>query len=218
MKRTTSVLVILFACLLCKSQDSLRRFEFGSTLVTINSFSSEFYAAPDRPAAEYLNGLFFRYNINRIAFRAHASYSENAASYASSAGWSDGTSGDVINKDLRIGVGVQYSLLKRKEWLYTFFDLSYRNLYSTGHQYGGIWGANERYTSTANGFDIFAGFGLKIRTLKNVFLSPEMGYYSSAKIVNKSSTQLVSGKTSQGNYNEVNINAPVLKLHLTVRF
>jgi hypothetical protein len=217
MKKAITILTFVFLFQISNGQDTIRRFEFGSTLVTINSFNTDHYFAPDRPSFEFINGLFFRYTKKRLGLRLHASYTDNSTSYATPAGWSDGSAGDINNKDFRIGVGGQFSLLKRKEWFYTFLDLSYRNVFSTGHYYGGLWGANERFSNTANGFDCFLGLGFKIKTIKNVYLSPELGYFIANKFVSKTTTDMSFGQTSKYNYNETDIH-PALKLHLTVKF
>lgn len=217
MRKLTTILTLILGFQISKGQDTIRRFEFGSTLMTINSFNTDYHFAPDRPSFEFINGLFFRYTKKRLGLRLHASYTDNSTSYSSPAGWADGSSGDITNKDIRIGIGGQYSLLKRKEWLYTFLDLSYRNVFSTGHYYGGIWGANESFSRTSNGFDSFLGLGFKIKTMKHVYLSPEIGYFCSTKFVNQTTTSLYSGQSTKFNYSEIDL-TPVMKLHLTVKF
>jgi hypothetical protein len=217
MRKLITLLAFMFLIQISNGQDTTRRFEFGSTLVTINSFNTNYYYAPDRPSVEFINAVFFRYTKKRFGLRLHASYTDNSTSYASPVGWSDGSSGDINNKDVRIGVGGQFSILKRKEWFYTFLDLSYRNVFSTGHNYGGLWGANERFSSTANGLDCFLGLGFKIKTIKNVYLSPEIGYYISNKFVSKTTTDMSWGQSTKYNYNETDIHL-ALKLHLTVKF
>ncbi len=217
MRKLITILAFMFLFQISNGQDTIRRFEFGSTLVTINSFNTNYYNAPDRPSVEFINGVFFRYTKKRLGLRLHASYTDNSTTFASPVGFADGASGDINNKDVRIGVGGQFSLLKRKEWFYTFLDLSYRNVFSTGHYYGGLGGANERFSSTANGLDCFLGLGFKIKTIKNVYLSPELGYYISNKFVSKTTTDMSWGQSSKYNYSETNLN-PVLKLHFTVKF
>lgn len=207
----------MFLLQISKGQDTLRRFEFGSTLVTVNSFNTNYYFAPDRPAVEFINGLFFRYTKKRLGLRLHASYTDNSTSFAAPIGWADGYSGDITSKDLKIGVGGQFSILKGKEWFYTFIDLSYRNVFSDGHYSGGITGASDKFSRTSNGFDCFLGLGFKIKTIKNVCLSPEFGYYSSTKFVDQTTAPLYGGKSSKFNYTEINFN-PAIKLHLTVKF
>lgn len=217
MKKLITIFALAFLFQISNGQDSIRRFEFGSTLVTINSFNTNYYFAPDRPSIEYINGIFFRYSKKRFGLRLHASYTDNTATFASPVGIADGASGDINNKDVRLGVGGQFSILKRKEWFYTFLDLSYRNVFSTGHYYGGLLGANERFSSTSNGLDCFLGLGFKIKTIKYIYLSPEFGYCISNKFVSKTTTDMSFGQTSKYNYSETNIN-PALKLHLIVKF
>lgn len=217
MKKLTTILALMFFSQISNGQDTIRRFEFGSTLVTVNSFNTNYNIAPDRPSLEFINGVFFRYTKKRLGLRIHASYTENSNTFASPVGVRDGASGDNNNKDIRIGIGGQFSILKHKEWFYSLLDLSYRNEFSTGHYYGGFGGANDRYSSTANGIDCFLGLGFKIKTIKNVYLSPEVGYFISNKFVNKTTTDMSWGQSTKYNYNETDIH-PALKLHLTVKF
>ena len=217
MKKLTTIFAFMFLFQISNGQDTIRRFEFGSTLVTVNSFNTNYQVAPDRPSVEFINGLFFRYTKKRLGLRIHASYTENSNTFASPVGVADGASGDNNNKDIRIGIGGQFSIIKRKEWFYTFLDLSYRNVFSTGHYYGGFGGANDRFSSSANGLDCFLGLGFKIKTIKNVYLSPEMGYYISNKFVSKTTTDMSWGQTSKSNSIDVHVN-PILKVNLTVKF
>ncbi len=217
MGKLLTIVVFMFIVKISYGQDSIRRFEFGSTLGTVNSFNTNYNTAPDRPSVEFINGVFFRYTKKRVGLRVHASYSENSNTFASPVGMVDGASGDNNNKDLRIGVGAQFSIIKHTEWFYTFLDLSYRNVFSTGHYYGGFLGANDRISITANGLDCFLGFGFKIKTIKNVYLSPEVGYFISNKFVNKTTTDMFLGQSTKHHYNETDIH-PALKLQLTVKF
>jgi hypothetical protein len=217
MRTTVIFTAIFFLGGIAAAQDTLRKFEFGVTVASVNSFNTKYYFAPDRPSVEFLNAMFFRYTCKRMAFRAHAAYSENSYTYASPPEWSDGMSGDVANKDLRIGVGAQYALLKRRQWLYAFADVSYRNVFSTGHDYGGIRGVADNFSRSANGFDIFLGPGLRLKLLKNVFLSPEAGYLYSQKFINSTTTSMISGHTSRGRVMEMSVTT-IIRAHLTVRF
>ena len=207
-------------CLLntARSQDTIRRLEFGSTLLTVNSLNNAYFYAPDRPAFEFLNGVFFRYTKNRIGFRVHSGYGEYAVIYSSPPERADGVSGDLSSKDFRIGAGIQRSLLKRSNWMYAFLDVSYRNVFSTGHQYGGIWGVAERFSSSANGFDYFAGLGFRMKVIRNVYLSFEPGLYSSTRFVSRSTEPIAGGQPVKSRYTVTDVNAPVIKVHLTVRF
>jgi hypothetical protein len=217
MRIKITLITTLFLFQISNGQDTLRRFEFGSTLVTINSFTSDYYFAPDRPSLEFINGLFFRYSKKRHSLRIHASYSDNTNTYATPPNWTDGSSGDINNKDIRVGVGGQFSILKRKEWFYTFIDLTYRNVFSTGHYSGGLSGSSYKFTRTSNGFDSFFGLGFKIKTMKYFYLSPELGLNSSTKFVTQTTTPIRWGQSSKGTYTDIYVN-PVIKLHLTVNF
>lgn len=216
MKKLVIISVFIFPFKIAIAQDSLSC-EMGSTLVTLNSFNTRYYYAPDRPAIEFINGLFFRYNKNRLGLRVHASYSESFSIYTSNPNQSDTSSGDINNKDIRLGVGGQFSILKRKDWFYAFVDLSYRNVFSYGHSYGGNSNSNDQFTRTANGIDFLFGLGFKMKILRAIYLSPELGYNVSNKIVASSSTPMITGQTIESNYTETNINY-LMKLQLTAKF
>ncbi len=219
MKKLIAILTFIFLFQISNGQDTIRHLEFGSTLVTVNSLNSDYYFGPDRSSIEFINGLFFRYTKKRLGLRIHASYTENSTSYKTPIVLYDGSIGDINNKDTKIGVGGQFSILKRKDWFYTFLDLSYRNMCSTGHYYyGGNTVSSEKFSRTSNGFDYFLGLGFKIKTIKYVYLSPELGYYGSINFVNQTTTPLYGGQSSKFSYSETIISPVVIKLHLTVKF
>ena len=217
MRKLITLSIFILFVQISSGQDTIRHFEFGLTLLTVNSFRPNNSLAFDRPQIEYINSLFIRYNKKRLGFRAQAGYSEYSLSFSSPPKTADGAGSDVYSKDLRIGIGGQFSILKNKDWIYTCLDLSYRNVFSTGHFRGGITGANDKLTFSSNGLDSFLGLGFKIKVFKNLFLSPEIGYYSSTKFVNKTTTSLKSEQFSRDNYFETNID-PTVKLHLLFKF
>ncbi len=220
MRKLTPILAFMFLFKISSGQDSIRHFEFGSTLITINSFNSDYYFAPDRPSVDFMNGVFFRFTKKSFGLRLHASYSNNSATFDSHSatfetplGIAYGVSGNINNKAVRIGVGGQYSILKHKDWLYTFLDLSYQNTFSAGHYYYDS-GSIEKFSRTTNSFDSFLGVGFKIKTIKHLFLSPEFGILTSTKFVNQTSSHCACLKS---NNMDVSLN-PILQLHLTVAF
>ena len=215
--KITFLFVLLFITGAFFAQEPSRRFEFGSTVLTMNSYNTSNSDNADRPALEIMNGLFFRYTKNKFALRVFTSYSDNAGSATTFPSMADGSTNDWNRKDFRVGAGAQYSILRNRDWLYTFLDGSYRSVFSTGHYYGGIWGSAEKYTSSSNGIDLFLGLGFKLQVLKNICLSPEIGLYNSTNFIDKTSTSLYSGQVSNYNYTENYLN-PVAKLHLTVKF
>ena len=214
---TINILLFLFLFKLATGQEKEKRFELGPTLITVNSLSSTYYSIVSRPSIEYSNGLFFKYNKNRFAFRSTISYNESYFKYYAPPGCFDCTSGESINKDFRICMGVQYNLLKNKDVFYTFTDLSYRNVYSSGFVYGGLAGLNNSFCSSTNGADGLIGFGIKLKLFDDIFILPELGYNIFYGSVNYSTSHLLYGDPRKYNYSELNAN-PVAKLHLTVRF
>ncbi len=103
-------------------------------------------------------------------------YSDNTTSYSPSKSGYYSKVGYVNNeKDWRMGIGGQYSIFKRQEWLYGFLDIAYRNVRAARKYYGETWTNIHTASERANGMDYFLGLGLKIRTFRNVFLSQEIG-------------------------------------------
>lgn len=217
MKKIIIQLVLIGSCIHISAQDSLKkRFELGVTLATFNSFNHSIYHSENRLPFEFCNGLFFRYSMNRFALRAQASYYQNKYAF-NSAGITDGTDESGINHAFRIGIGGQYSLLKKKEWLYAFVDLNYRNINSTGTVVGGVWGGTKNYTAKSNGIDTYFGLGFKLKVFKSVYLSPELfnNFYIGA--TNKAGTDANSGVITKSMMYNVSVN-PGVRVHLTVKF
>jgi len=199
------------------AQDKVKRFEFGPTLLTINSLNKTYYSGADRQAAEISNGLLFKYFKNRYAIRALLSYNECHLKYYAPTGCIDCTSGETNNKDLRIGLGLQYNLIKKKEWLYAFSDVYYRNVFSSGFVYGGFAGYNNSFAASTNGMDGIIGLGLKLKLFEDIFILPELAYNTFLGNVHYNTTHLIFGDTKKYTYSQINTN-PIAKLHLTVRF
>jgi hypothetical protein len=212
-------IIVLFSLITIslQAQEEKRRFELGSTLLTVNSLNTSYYFAPDRPSFEFVNGLLFRYNRGGMAYRAHLSYSDHATDYAMPTHIPDASGGHVSNKDFRLGGGLQHDLLKSRDWLYALADLSYRNIYSSGTYYGGITGADDRFWRRGNGIDALAGLGFRIKPFANVCISPELGYFVSATINTKEVTSNSTGSRYADSYRETNLH-PQFRLQLTARF
>ncbi|MBL7921435.1 MAG: hypothetical protein JNJ40_14045 [Bacteroidia bacterium] len=199
MKKFTIILASLLLSKIATAQDSLRHYEFGSTLFTLNSISPNGNFAANKASTEFINGLFFRTTYKRVGFRAQVSYSDHSRYYLS-------------NKDFRIGVGAQYNLLKKKDWLYTYADVLYRNVQTKG-DYVAFNVAS--YNRSSNGLDGFLGLGFKLKATKNFYISPEMGFNVSYDRINFNSTTPTN--VYKGALNHFNFN-PVLKLQLTLKF
>jgi hypothetical protein len=213
MRLYVTALVIFIIPRITEAQDSLKRFQFGPTLITMNVMRS--YGFPlERPFSEYMSGLFFRYTQNRIGFRAHANYSEYFYAYDSSAlphGWYESTE----NKEVKLGIGVQYSLLKKGQILYSFFDLIYRNRFTKGYVRGGYGPYN--YTSSTNGMDSYIGIGSGIKISKNVMVSPELSYTLLYYHVNRTTQSSAFVKPSS--YIYINLRSfPGMRIHMTINF
>lgn len=209
--------LILIVCLLgifqIKAQDSLRRSELGSTILTVNSFNTNYTYAQNRPSFEILNGLFYRYNKNRNSYRALISYGENKIDFKSPPEFTEGKSGNVSNKNFMLGAGIQHNLKKNKDWLYGFIDLCYRNTFSTGTDIGG--GYSYAYSSSANGLDAYLGLGFKFKIAKQLCLSPELTYNI---YFGRTDTKFNFGNARSTSVTyDLNIKS-ILKIHFTAKF
>ena len=231
MRTFIPILPFMILVKISSGQDTKGRFEFGSTILTVNSSilapqikdkSYSTYDAAIRPPFEFINGLFFRYTKHRLALRVQTSYSDYSSSnsYTTEA-WPYGSiGGDINNKDFQIGVGGQFSIIKHGSWLYTCLDIAYRHVYSTGHSYGGGW-FTQKFTRTSNGSDCFIGVGSKIKVFKNFNLSPEIGcntsfqFYTTEYIA--TDPNMFVNRPFKYSDSDIILN-PVAKLHLTVIF
>jgi hypothetical protein len=200
-----------------KAQDRPKRFELGSTLATITIYDFRYSS----PSYEFINGLFFRYSRNRFALRALASYSDKTTTHTFAAFESPYFyGGSANNKDFKFGIGTQLSIFKSSDWLYTFVDFAYHNTVSTGYRFGYL---NETFSSTANGLDCFFGVGAKFKMIKNIYLSPEIGFCGSGQFVKRTTISadaynLTTGRPEayKDSYTRSAIN-PIFKLHLSVQ-
>ncbi|MBA2610993.1 MAG: hypothetical protein H0U95_03415 [Bacteroidetes bacterium] len=216
MKKFVLATVLSFSFVLSNAQDSLRHFEFGATFLTANNYNRPFFFQNNNVPIDFMKGLFFRYTKNRFGFRSQINYSKHYSSGYNQNGIGDVITVSNVNKNFDIGIGGQYSLLKKKNWLYTFVDLSYRNQFSKGFNYLSGAGINA-YTNSSTGLNTSVGLGFKIKTLNNLYLSPELGYNIFYGNLKHSNTIVSTGETF--NYNGIDKNfSPFLKLHFTYKF
>ncbi len=140
-----------FTCLLCvfifqfyNGQDTLRKYEFGTTLVTFNlDENQQFRFFEDRPKHEFLNGIFFRYSKNSLGIRSTLSYATNFSSFGLPGQQYSSGSGTLLTKDLRVGCGGQFTFLKKVLNLYMLSDFAYGLVISKGNISGGVSGIND---------------------------------------------------------------------------
>lgn len=215
MKKFVLATILSFSFILSNAQDSLKHFEFGATFMTLNSRHNPLFFTSRAPV-EITDGLFFRYTKNRFGFRSQVHYSKNSSYDHRQKSLTDIIAIGYTNKNFEIGVGGQYSLLKKKDWLYTFVDLSYRNQFSVGYRYDSNGGINN-FTNSMNGLNTSVGLGFKIKTFNNLYLSSELGYDSFYGNRKYSNTNMSTGATYK--YNGIGKDlSPFLKLHLTYKF
>jgi hypothetical protein len=193
-----------------RSQDTLRRMEFGCNIISVSQLRSNFHPS-------FLNGLFVRYKIKRIAFRGNLGYREYKTFTETNKYCADCAYEQSETKEFRFGIGIQRSVIMNKDWLYGFLDVGYRNSFRKGIITGGFAGYNDRFTSNTNGVDYCFGLGFKIRTFRNLFLSPELGYNLFHYNTDYNSVSMNSGYNNSWNLTRFNIKK-MARLMLTARF
>lgn len=164
-----SMSVIFFNCIYAQQNESV---EIGGTLLTLNSLASRHYQN-EKPLVEYPNGILFRYNRNGFAVRALASYSQYKFSNIDFSFNTYRTG--LESKDMRFGFGIQYSLTRKVKWVYTFTDILYRHVSSTGFTATGNPNSVYTYNTESNGGDAFLGFGSSIKIYRFFYLVQEIG-------------------------------------------
>jgi hypothetical protein len=210
------LLIPVLLCFTLKAQEAPRPFELGATLVTVNSLNHN-RSPYAKSSVQFVNGLFFRYNFKRVSLRATASYSEYDYAYDDPPSFADGGGIKSHNKNFDLGAGAQISLLKKKDILYAFSDIIYRNIFSTGATYGGIGGGYYNFAQTSNGVGGILGLGCTIPVCKSIVLSPEICYRILADFVQGSAAPLYNGNANKYMYSQSD-DMIMARLHLTVRF
>jgi hypothetical protein len=217
MKTTSIILAFLLTALTARSQDSLRRYEFGSTLVSGTSFSNRYSWMPDRPPYHVLDGIFFRYTKGRLAFRLLAGYTERRTDFTAPAEVKDAMSGTVNNKEFAFGAGSQWTLMRTKKWLYAYADIFYRNVFATGVRSGGITGDVVMVSRSINSIAPDFGIGFRLAIVKNLILSPEIGYDVGYSMISQNATSINTGLHTHSDLQNFDLSGMV-RVHLTARF
>jgi hypothetical protein len=212
------IALFLFCCSAMPlfSQDSTRTMELGTTLLNIGSKTGN-YAFPEKGATfQFLNGVLLKYNFNRFAVRGMVMYHTDHTTFSPPPNTADYMYTELISKDLKFGLGEQYTFSERKDRSYVFFDACYRKLNTQGSSSGGITGETYWFKYDKKGVEASAGLGMKLKILKGLFLTPELGIncFSGKQALYRSS---VNGKYAPEftNFFET---TPFGKLHLVAQF
>lgn len=211
------IIILIFNIVTAIGQDSIRKFELGSTVLTINSSNSSSFFTPSKPQFEIINGLFFRITKKRLGLRFNVSFSEVNLKSENDLNCADCIYGNANHKNIILGLGGQFSLIKTRDWLYTFIDLNYRNVFSSGYISGGNIGYNDNFAKTSNGIEFNSGIACKLKIFKSIYLSPETGYSIYYASVNEKITSLTFNTTTVSQSILMDV-SPFFKLHLTVSF
>ncbi|MES2514829.1 MAG: hypothetical protein V4580_11825 [Bacteroidota bacterium] len=174
---------LLLLSLHLKSQDSLgteenyslpfdnpRPFEFGYTFLTVNSNLNLLYTQPGEPIFEFLNGVLARYKYQNLSLRFHASYLYKKTKQDFMM-YSTQDFGEATLKDYKIGTGLQYSFVKKRDYFYAFLDVNYHKRVTTASINNILLPYQTNLVSKLNGFDLIPGIGSKIKLVK-IYMLP----------------------------------------------
>lgn len=215
MKTKLVLLASVLFSLVFKAQDSLFNFELGVPLATYNFFDNAYYAN-DQPAVEYINGIFFRVTTKRLGLRAEVDYKTLHPADDHLVINVDRTPAISTNyKDMRAGAGLQFSITRKKDWVYIFADAAYRKMASSGFYDGGA--KNDVYSFSSNGLFSRVGFGLKTKLFRVFYVSGEFGYNLIAASIKNTRTNIPTGLSNIYSYSDQSAN-PFGRLILTVKF
>jgi len=199
------------------SDQNIKQYEIGYSFLTMNSNNYVLFSAPNELPVEFLNGVLFRYKINKLSFRSSASfYLKNTRREYSSVSM-DLSYGDVQTKVYKIGIGIQHSLYRKKDVIYPYADLNYKRRFETGVISGVLSGDINRFKTYVNGLDLVTGIGSKLKVYKNLCFSAETGYNL---YIAKRDNETVSFLTNEISYSKTNLisNNFLLKIYLSLVF
>lgn len=217
MNRFTIVCIAFISLKSVFGQDDNKvKHEFGTKMVSLTIPTQIYYSIADHRYFQFVTGIFYRVSKDRMALRATINYSENSTGSLYLSGDQIGTlpSGSSNNQDFQISLGGQYHLMKRKELLYVFSDLYYRNLCSNGKLY---WLEEENFLAKSDQVGINVGLGSKIKLHEHIYISPEIYcdmFHSHTSMVEYPKY----GKPQKNTYNSVNRIRPIARLFLTISF
>ncbi|MBD81128.1 MAG: hypothetical protein CL840_19580 [Crocinitomicaceae bacterium] len=184
MRHFIILFLFLFGSQVINAQDKDRKLEVGVTaltlmndpyiLIDVPNYEDHKNALDNRAFTQYFNEVFLRYRINRLSIRANSSYFQFRNTWSEDC--PDCSVGEIEYKDFKIGLGVQYSLIKEKEWLYTYLNASYHHLSQLGWYEGGITGGFHPVDYQYHGVYSTLGVGFKKTFFKRINVSPELGY------------------------------------------
>ncbi len=224
-------LILIFNSLDIKSQETTtdtisdlptsrpKPYEIAYTFFGMNLKNELMFSNSNEPTFEFLNGILVRYKFNRFSLRLNASLSKihNVKEYPSNC--IDCSYGNAESKNYKIGIGGQFTPLKKKELIYSYFDLSYKSRKENGvivDVKDTSFTFNNYHTKT-NGLDFILGIGTKVKIYKNFYFTGEIGYnyyIAESKIKNRDI------KTEQLSYQSVPISFQTIlgKLYLSLMF
>jgi hypothetical protein len=150
-------------------------YEVGYMMIGLNSNDSFYFVSSGEPNFEYLNGILARYRYQKISIRFHASYiaRKTQRTYYLNSTQDFGHS---LAKDYKIGTGLQYSFLKKQDYIYLFFDVSYHKRVTTADFNNSQTTYQINLVSKLNGINAIQGIGSKIKLIRNLYVSFEAGY------------------------------------------
>lgn len=175
MRLTVLFLLILISAntLYAQPDDNL---EFGPALITINRANTSQFDQSKAFSPEIFDGIMFRYNRQRIGIRVLVSYIEKSIhNFLPENGLAGGETFS-FSRNIILGGGFQYSWFKKRDLLYSPVDVCYRYTFINGSSEKSVGSRTEHFFAQGNGIDAFAGLGIKVRIVKQLEISSELGY------------------------------------------
>ncbi len=172
-------------------------FEIGFTFASVNARNEIMFSNPDEPCLELLNGILFRYKFNKLSLRINFSFNEKQSS-KNPMDIADYQFGKSECKSFKIGAGLQWTPLIKKELIYLFLDCNYksRNENSEIVNIVASYYTFQTIHSKAEGLDMVGGLGTKLRIYKNFYFSMEGGFNQFFGINKKKTIQVSTPKSS----------------------
>ena len=199
--------------------DKTKRNEIAFCLAGGYGNSGLMFSEKNVVVPEVLNGVLFRHKINKFSLRGYASFAKQRYNKEYPLNTSEVTYGWSEATDYRIGTGIQFNLIKQKDFIYTYLDMGYKRRHVDGLivNWKDTSGTFTNYHSNYNGVDFNFGIGAKFKLFKNIFFFSELGYYS---FISQSKTEYVDihSQNETSARSPYNFQTYTLKFYLSIPF
>lgn len=182
--------IFLFNFLAIKSQEIIsdtisdlpsirvKPYEIAYTFFAINLKNEIKFSNSNEPTLEFLNGILVRYKFNRLSLRINASIAKINREYLNIYDVTDYSYAKAQTINYKIGIGTQITPLKKKEFIYSYVDISYKKRNENGLiiDTKTTSATYNNYHTTTSGLDLILGIGSKVKLYKCFYISGEVGY------------------------------------------